>query len=446
MAQKKLMRIGICVFEYNLNNLDKNYYLLKVMQYTELHVCIEYHVVIFAVILFLFTIGYIGHIYDNSYAISPSFDRQEVKDYSNQWNLINYNNNRFQSFSSMSSSTLNNLVNAKIGNIDSVSYISNGKFLNVTFWLTTPFQERPVKNIPNFIVTINADHNFLTGADKGIDYRVIIKWDNSSKRWQKIFEETSSLGNTRYLDLVNNYTGFFNKNDSTHQFYNTGSYYPNPCCYVTIPIDLGLINYPKQYIVNFATVNFLYDKERKPIYVFDGTSQVAIPPSRFFVVPEQNSFEMRAGEEKKIRLELNSTSFLPVMANLSLTSTVLAKDIDAKITPNQVYIQPGDIATSLLHIKSSIDSETGPYTFTISAKVSLPQVNNTDQYSFKSVAPSIFSQSNVIATIKDPPTVSEQFSSFWGVYGGAIGLIGGGFIGGFSGYIFARLEKKGKNG
>ena len=32
-------------------------------------------------------------------------------------------------------------------------------------------------------------------------------------------------------------------------------------------------------------------------------------------------------------------------------------------------------------------------------------------------------------------------SSFWNVYGNAINLLGGGFIGGFSGFLFARMEK-----
>ena len=38
-------------------------------------------------------------------------------------------------------------------------------------------------------------------------------------------------------------------------------------------------------------------------------------------------------------------------------------------------MQPNDIATSLLRIDSSVSTQTRPYTFTVSANVSLPQVN-----------------------------------------------------------------------
>lgn len=58
----------------------------------------------------------------------------------------------------------------------------------------------------------------------------------------------------------------------------------------------------------------------EPAVIADSTEQLTIPPSQFFCT-EQNTFEMRAGEEKKIRLELNSTSFLPMIANVSVTST-----------------------------------------------------------------------------------------------------------------------------
>ena len=69
----------------------------------------------------------------------------------------------------------------------------------------------------------------------GIDYRIRVKWDNETKTWQKITEEVS-LENTKILEKQNNYTGFFNTNDSMPLRYEVDSFYPNhSCCFVTIP-------------------------------------------------------------------------------------------------------------------------------------------------------------------------------------------------------------------
>ena len=81
-----------------------------------------------------------------------------------------------------------------------------------------------------------------------------------------------------------------------------------------------------------------------------------------------------------------------------------------------------------------------PHTLTISANVSLPRVNEYNEYSFESTFPSLFVDSNMIMTITDPPSFSDQFSEFWNVYGSAISLVAG-VAGGFSGWVFAKLEK-----
>jgi hypothetical protein len=45
-----------------------------------------------------------------------------------------------------------------------------------------------------------------------------------------------------------------------------------------------------------------------------------------------------------------------------------------------------------------------------------------------------------------PPTISEQVKEFWATYGDLISLVGAGFAGGISTYVFDYLKNRKKGG
>jgi hypothetical protein len=131
---------------------------------------------------------------------SPSFIRQEVVDQPYpDWGLMIFDSGQFSGFSAISPSEIKNTTGVDIGDIESIYYVSDGKTLNVTFWLNSPFVEKPSSHIPMYNILVDADNNPSTGGDMGIDYRIRVKWDNETKTWQKITEEVSALENTKIL-------------------------------------------------------------------------------------------------------------------------------------------------------------------------------------------------------------------------------------------------------
>jgi len=409
-------------------------------------------VTLFAVLLLSIIIMYnLAMYYTKSYAdninfYSPSFVRQEVKVENHHfWHVIPSLSDMSSGsgkFTLMEDTALDNITGVAVGQIESVYHLSDGKMLNVTFMLTDPFDEAPVRHVPSYNILVDADSDPSTGGDHGIDYRIRVLWDNTTKSWHKIVEDVSAFENTRILDENKNYTNFFNKNDSTPTR-GVNSYYPTPCCYVTIPVDLRLFNYPKQYSLVFTIIDSSYnvDKNNKEsvLNVVHSTSQVAIPPPRLSMSAEQKLLEIRAGDEKTLQFNLNSTSFLPMHVFLSVNK---GKEMIFKLTPEELYIDPHGFSNSVLRITSFPDTPRGPDTVTINAQAFFPTVNEKNQYSFESERSGLSTDANVAIAITDPPTFDEKFSAFWDVYGNALNLLAGGFLGGFSGFLFARIERK----
>ena len=402
----------------------------------------------------LFALFYIFSV-NNSYAISdntipsqsafsPSISVQELVDSQGDWSKINTDPDESTLFNEVNEDIIKNLTGSTIGDINSVNYVSDGRYLNVTFWLSQPFEEKPSKHIPSYNVLIDADSDPTTGGDLGIDYRIRVIWDNGTKTWNEIIEQVSKSETTKIIYQNNNFTNFFNKNDSFPPWRQINSWYPtHSCCYVNIPIDLHLLNFPKQYSAVFQIIDSFYitdnTLQKKPFFVVDATSRVGIPPPQFFISTENNSIEVKAGEnEKKILLRLNSTSFLPSFVTLSVNK----EDMVLELSPNKLYISPKSSVTSVLRINTFPYTMQGPHTLDITAKVYFPTVNEKNQYSFQNPKLGITTSFNMIVTVTAPPTFDERFSAFWDVYGNALNLIAGGFVGGLSGWFFARLEKR----
>jgi hypothetical protein len=150
---------------------------------------------------------YIYIPYENAYADSPSFTRQEITD--NLHDEIRLNGCK---------PLLANLTNVGYrysldysSDIDSINYFSNGKTLNATIWLNGPIQDLPdfgdgknsnetILRICNaareelpmlahsrvvYGMLINTDSNNATGKG-GADYQIELQWDNAIKKMDQI--------------------------------------------------------------------------------------------------------------------------------------------------------------------------------------------------------------------------------------------------------------------
>jgi len=97
---------------------------------------------------------------------------QELVDSQGDWSKINTDPDESTLFNEVNEDIIKNLTGSTIGDINSVNYVSDGRYLNVTFWLSQPFEEKPSKHIPSYNVLIDADSDPTTGGDLGIDYRI----------------------------------------------------------------------------------------------------------------------------------------------------------------------------------------------------------------------------------------------------------------------------------
>ena len=133
---------------------------------------------------------------------------------------------------------------------------------------------------------IDSDLNNQTGI-KGIDYKVEIQWDNNTKTWTRVFEEWSTNGKSRVLSNETNYEGFYGKGGD----------------YVLLQADLNDMLLPSRYKVLF------YAEEVKGLHwIMDTPKWIYIPPPEFVVLTFPRSVDLRAGEQKTIEVQLNSTN------------------------------------------------------------------------------------------------------------------------------------------
>ena len=119
-------------------------------------------------LLFLFIlIIFISYTFflNNADAISPSFPRQVIIDGSKDWfpkNLLKAPNSNFNT----TQCSENNSFFPSYPDIEEINYLSDGKFLNATIWLSSFFEEP--KQYHNFSFTIGSPKRTNSSIDKNI--------------------------------------------------------------------------------------------------------------------------------------------------------------------------------------------------------------------------------------------------------------------------------------
>jgi hypothetical protein len=309
----------------------------------------------------------------NSFAFSPPFIRQEIIDQPpNDWVVGNNMNNTFSLTTTNGDELtveraqhLKNCSTGQNGNfpspdIEGVSYYSNGKTLNATVWLSSPFKEHIVngtlwsassfKELPwhqmGYTMSIDTLSVYDTGAT---DYFAEIKWDFMNETWSKIIYEGSKIGEKREIDGLYNYTDFFDDGRR----------------YFVFSLDLAKINYPDQYkVIITAYDNFLNNDLF--CYLYDSTNWVHIPPPEFVMTTKPTSTVLRPGETKNIELQVRSDSNLKSNVYLSTERT---QGIELMFQPNYIFVPPKGIATSVISVKAQDNAKDSPYTLPLHARI-----------------------------------------------------------------------------
>jgi hypothetical protein len=373
------------------------------------------------------------------YAASPPFVRHEIKDLAGIYDIEFRNDSvkdgkRWQpvpkNFTLYTNNTEKDLYSF---DIESVSYFSDGKTLNATFWFPSDdrFIDRPTKYAATYAMYIDVDSDNKTGSSHGpggADYSIKAIWKPHNEKWEKIFAEESVSRSYRILNYTDEETGLFSRE--------------NPSDHINLSIDLNAIGSPDQFLVTFeGEYDISPSSESETLLggenylVKDIFPWISIPEPKFVLTLSPSTLTIKPGEEKIVEIKINSNVNLKSVANLSKEKTT--EYIESLVNPPKVTIPPNGIGTSYLYVKATDSAQKQTYTFPIYQTLSFPSkhINYTD---------AIVNTGYLTIIVQHYP-LSERFKDFWSTYGDALSLVGGGFAGGFSGFIFAKLEKKKKN-
>jgi hypothetical protein len=318
---------------------------LKAMQNEHILQCILVLIVLTLLSIALITsvTGSTKILVQDAFSVPPSFQRQEITLGSGNW---------FNMTSGRSASSGPNYID-----IQSISYFSNGRYLNATLWLAD-FVTNPndFENV-NYGIYFDADSNNRTGLS-GIDYKVETSWSNETRTWTRMLEEWSSNGKSKVLGPKQNVTDFFGERGS----------------YVTLYADLDSILSPDNYRVLFYAE--VIDSTNRFYWIIDSTNWISIPSPELVLTVLPNPINLIQGEQYIAEVRINSSSADEVDVDLyvpqnSDNSKLITTRIDSEkfrippfgvaSTPLRVYIPP-DIAPTgyMIMMQANITARNTP--------------------------------------------------------------------------------------
>jgi hypothetical protein len=363
---------------------------------------------------------------------SPSFPRQEITDPVDDWSIVKSHQKFTYLASSLGTRDLVQLGNSTqdckirqqennlVPDIDAVTYLSDGKVLNVTLWLSHPFVNPssnkntslspPFQNIPLYLIRYGMSIDVHSVYEnEGSDYGIRYLWDAVNNTWARMTHEISPFGDIKILN---------------QQYKHDMSTY-NGKRYIELYLDLGSLYSPDQYSIVFYVYDFFIQNGHLCRLV-DITNRVFIPPPDFIISASPSSIILRPGEEKTIGLQLKANTNIKSEAFLSTDQTTHnyagyhdGDVVKLDFTSNRISIPSYGIVTSSLNVKVSQNAKPGPYIIPIFANVSIPTElksrasSITGEILYNSISEHIAKNSNITVTVLPPVTIQEKLSSLW---------------------------------
>lgn len=269
---------------------------------------------------------------------SPSFVRQEFRDDDRDFKSYDEKTNAFRN---ADSGCLMGLLDSL--DIKSVSYISDGKFLNATLWLYSEYVPKMTWEKLVYGMYVDVDSVY----ESGVDYIYNIYLNTKNNTWSSELVE-SSVPAAKITNL------------KKPTFTGDG--------YVDFSLDLKSLNYPSQYKVFFATganfmnINILCE-------LVDVTNFVSIPPPVLNVTTSPSILELRPGEERYVQIKLQSETKLDSMVALNLTKH---EKLQMNFSTNRLSMLPFSTATSTLKIHALPNAQPESFSVPIFVNIDFP--------------------------------------------------------------------------
>lgn len=319
---------------------------------------------------------------------SPSFQRQEIRDSNSDWvDMVTGDTNLEQS-----------IKGPPFTDINSVNYISDGRYLNSTFWLdsiTELFNSNGLSNTRQIYygILIDSDFNNDTGY-QGIDYQVEIKWNDTSKQWSRSFNEFSAEGHTRNISNIDyNHQGFYDKKSDS----------------ITLDLDLKPMLNPDKYRLFFYAYSLTNGN-----YLLDAVRWIYIPPPEFTISTKPEVLQLTPGSKKSIDVLVNSTTGFQPVVELSVEN--VPNGINSTLENRVIPVPPYGFTSTTLTLNSEGIINPGTRTFFIIANISFlnstfyspivnPQTHENPILRINSE--NLMKRFPIVLTIKDPIPISE---------------------------------------
>jgi hypothetical protein len=360
------------------------------------------------------------------FALSPSFVPQEIINDHNHWSIVQVPQHYAPGpvikqgikHYAHSFTLAKNTTECKVSQfeqryirppgISAATYLSDGKKLNVTIWLSHPLLQPP----SNASYLYRPPYKEIRWLGMGYDisihihsaygtpnYGLQIEWNLQNGTWTKSLLERSPLGNVKFL----------NNNDYR---------IPIGKQYLDLSFDLQPLNYPNLYDIVFYTHDE-YVKNGYLCRMINMASRVYVPPPEFSITTLPNTINLRPGDEANVELKLKSNINIRSHAFLSVNKS---NDIQTSIIPNETFLPPNGISTPTLTIKALNDAKPHPYTLPIIANFSIPteakSMTTTEAHTLTSEiarsSDTTFTNqvSNLTLVVQPPYTLSEQLTNF----------------------------------
>jgi hypothetical protein len=361
--------------------------------------------------------------FHEAFAASPAFDQLLINDKK----ISNQKNDWVQTYG-------NDSANLRSDHADllAVDYLSDGKTLDITFWVKSNSENASVYNQPFkkirygvLIAIVSLPQN---SGYNGANYNYYVEAFNG--KWSEYLYQLSSTGTSALIESKTNYTEPF------------GGPTIGPG-YVKLRLNLTSINSPSNYGLSFYTAESFNSSE-----VRDFTSWVAVPPPVIDMLTHPENIVIRQGETKVIPTEIETP--------LSNNVTKISFEYGTNFSSNGLNVSAQRIEPPLFEVEVSPQSPVGVYTVPFGASMLIQTASSTSPMFNGTVTGSvdpefqaskkypttgdITGKGNLTIEVIPPLTVNEEFMAFWNTYGTPIVILGSGAAGVFATFFIDYMK------
>ena len=362
-------------------------------------------------------------LFSQTFAAPPAFDQVLIYDKK----ISNQKNDWVQTYG-------NDSANLGSDHVDllAVDYFSDGKTLDITFWIKSNSENASVYNQPFkkirygvLIAIVSLPQN---SGYNGANFNYYVEAVDG--KWSEYLYQLSSTGTSALIESKTNYSEPLG----------------NPTIgpgYVKLRLNLDSINSPSNYGLSFYTAESFKSSE-----VRDFTSWVAVPPPVINILTHPESIVIRQGEKRIIPTEIET----PLSSNV----TRIAFEHGTNFGSNGLSVSAQRTQPPLFEVEVSPQSPVGVYTVPFEASMLVqtasstsPMLNDTvteivdPEFQVSKKYPTtgdIIGKGNLTIEVLPPLTVNEEFMAFWITYGTAIVILSSGAAGVFATFFIDYIK------